>query len=170
MATAEQQDAPLVKTHERLYKIGKAISCVGMAMAVLMMLMVVLDVLLRFALNKPILGSVELASYMLSIIAFTAIPLAESEERHVVIPVFFDRLPRKVRLYVYVFVSVLGAAFVVLIGLGSFSLAFEYMDRGKVTQVLGIPLYPFVFIAALCISLYAIVLIVNAVKYIDQNR
>ena len=159
-----------MRTHAVLYKIGKAISYVGMAMTVLMMLMIVVDVSLRFALNKPILGSVEIASYMLSIIAFTAIPFVESEEGHIVIPLLFDRFPKKIRLFVNTLISAIGAGLLVLISLGSFFLATEYLDRGKVTQVLSIPLYPFVFIAAFCISLYAIALIVNAIKYIYLNR
>ena len=153
-----------------LYKIGKSISYVGVAMTVIMMLMIVIDVVLRFALNKPILGSVELASYMLSIIAFTAIPFVESEEGHIVIPLLFDRFPKKVRLFVNTLISAIGAGLLVLIALGSFFLATEYLHRGKVSQVLSIPLYPFVFIAAFCISLYAIILIVNAIKYIYLNK
>ncbi len=167
---AAQKDNSLMRIHGMLYKISKSVCYVGMAMAVIMMLMVVVDVVMRFALNKPILGSVELASYMLSIIAFTAIPFVESEEEHIVIPLLFDRFPKKVRLFVNTIISVIGLGILVLIGLASFLLAAEYLHRGKVTQVLSIPLYPFVFIAALCISLYVIILIVNAIKYIYLNR
>ena len=159
-----------MRTYAILSKISKSVSYVGMAMAVIMMLMVVVDVVMRFALNKPILGSVELASYMLSIIAFTAIPFVESEEEHIVIPLLFERFPKKVRLFVNTLISAIGLGILVLIGLASFFLASEYLHRGKVTQVLSIPLYPFVFIAALCISLYAIILIVNTIKYIYLNR
>jgi len=167
---AEQKDNPIMKTHRVLNKISKWVSHIGMAMAIIMMLMVVVDVVMRFTLNKPILGSVELASYMLSIIAFTAIPFVESEEEHIVIPLLFDRFPKKVRLFVTTIVSVIGLGILVLIGLASYLLAIEYLHRGKVTQVLSIPLYPFVFIAALCISLYAMILILNAIKYIYLNR
>lgn len=167
---AEPKDSPLMRTHDVLHKISKWVSHVGMAMAILMMLMVVVDVVMRFTLNKPILGSVELASYMLSIIAFTAIPLVESEEEHVIIPLLFDHFPKKVRLFINTITAVIGLGILVLIGLASFLLAVEYLHRGKVTQVLGIPLYPFVFIAALCISLYTIILVVNAIKYIHLNR
>jgi len=159
-----------MRTQVVLHKISRWVSYAGMAMAIIMMLMVVVDVVMRFVLNKPILGSVELASYMLSIIAFTAIPFVESEEEHIVIPLLFDRFPKKVRLFVNTLVSVIGLGILVLIGLASYLLAAEYLHRGKVTQVLSIPLYPFVFIAALCISLYAIILIVNAIKYIYLNR
>jgi TRAP-type C4-dicarboxylate transport system permease small subunit len=157
-------------THGVLYKIGKSISYVGMAMTVLMMLMIVVDVILRFALNKPILGTVELASYMLSIIAFTAIPFVESEEGHIVIPLLFDRFPKTARLWINTMISAVGSGLLVLIGLGSFLLGVEYLDRGKVSQVLSMPLYPFVFIAAFCISLCAMALILNAIKYIYLNR
>lgn len=167
---AEQKDNSLMRAHAVLYKISKAVSYLGMAMTLLMMLMIVVDVILRFAFNKPILGSVEIASYMLSIIAFTAIPFVESEEGHIVIPLLFDQFPEKVRLLVNTLTGIIGLGLLVLIALASFLLAVEYLHRGKVTQVLSIPLYPFVFIAALCISLYAITLIVNAIKYIYLNR
>ncbi|MBN1105639.1 MAG: TRAP transporter small permease [Deltaproteobacteria bacterium] len=167
---AEQKDSPLMRTHGVVYMVGKWISYVGMAMTLLMMLMVVMDVFLRFAFNQPILGSVELASYMLSIIAFTAIPFVESEEGHIVIPLVFDRFPKKVRLFVNTLISALGVGLLALIALGSFILVTEYLDRGKCSQVLSIPLYPFVFIGAVCISLYAAALIVNTIKYISLNR
>lgn len=170
MMMAEQKDSPLVGTHGVLDHMSKWVSYVGMAMTIIMMLMIVVDVFLRFALNKPILGSVELASYMLSIIAFTAIPFVESEERHIVIPLLFDRFPENVRLFVNTLIGLIGLGLMVLIALGSFFLAAEYLDRGKVSQVLSIPLYPFVLIAAFCISLHAIILIVNTLKYIYLNR
>ena len=165
-----QKDGALMRVHSILSKISRWVAYVGMAMTVIMMLMVVVDVLMRFAFNKPILGSVELASYMLSIIAFTAIPFVESEEEHVVIPLLFDRFSRRVRLFVNTFMGLIGLGLLALIGVASFLLAAEYMHRGKVTQVLSIPLYPFVFIAALCISLYGLNLIVNTIKYIYLNR
>ena len=167
---AEQKDSPIMRTHVVLTKISKSISYVGMAITIIMMLMIVVDVVMRFTLNKPILGSVELASYMLSVIAFTAIPFVENEEGHIFIPLLFDRFPKKVRLFVNTLISAIGLGILVLIGLASFFLASEYLHRGKVTQVLSIPLYPFVFIAALCISLYAIILVVNTIKYIYLNR
>jgi TRAP-type C4-dicarboxylate transport system permease small subunit len=170
MMMTEEKDSPLMRTHGLLHKISKWVTYAAMAMTVIMMLMVVIDVFMRFAFNKPILGSVELASYMLSIIAFTTIPFVESEAEHIVIPLLFDRFPKKVRLLANTFVALIGLGIVVLIGLASFFLAAEYIGRGKVTQILCIPLYPFVFIAALCISLYAILLIVNAIKYIQFNK
>jgi len=167
---AEQKKGPLIKTHAVLHKISKWISYVGGAMTIIMMLMVVADVISRLTFNKPILGSVEIASYMLSIIAFTTIPLVESENMHIAIPLLFDRLPKKIRLFASALIGFFGLGILALIALASYLLAVEYIGRGKVTQVLSIPIYPFVFIAAVCILLYAIILFVNTVEYIYQNK
>ena len=167
---AEQKDSPLIKTHTVLHKVSKWFSYVGGAVTIIMMLMVVLDVILRFTFNRPILGSVEIASYMLSIIAFTTIPLVESERMHIAIPLLFDRLPKKVRLLACALVGIIGIGILALLSVASFLLATEYIGRGKVTAVLSIPIYPFVFIAAVCISLYTIVLIVNTIEYIYQYK
>lgn len=165
---AEQKDSPLIKTQAVLYKISKWFSYVGGAVTIIMMLMVVVDVISRFTFNLPILGSVEMASYMLSIIAFTTIPFVESERMHIAIPLLFDRFPKKVRLFVSVLVGFIGIGILALIALASYLLAFEYIGRGKVTAILSIPIYPFVFIAAVCISLYTIILIVNTIEDIYQ--
>ena len=167
---AEQKDSPLIKTHAVLYKISKWFSYVGGAVAIIMMLMVVVDVIVRFTFNKSILGSVELASYMLSIIAFTTIPFVESERMHIAIPLLFDRFPKKVRLFVSALVGFIGIGILVLITLTSYLLAVEYIGRGKVTAILSIPIYPFVFIAAVCISLYTIILIANTIEDIYQYK
>lgn len=166
----EQKDSPLIKTHAALYKISKWFSYVGGAVTIIMMLMVVVDVIMRFTLNKPILGSVEIASYMLSIIAFTTIPFVESERMHIAIPLLFDRLPKKVRFFVSALVGFIGIGILALLALTSYLLATEYIGRGKVTAVLSIPIYPFVFIASVCITLYTIILIVNTIEYIYQYK
>ncbi len=165
-----RKDNPIYNTQKVLYKVSKALSYIGMAMAILMMLMVVVDVCMRFALNMPVLGSVEVASYMLSIIAFTAIPFVESEEGHIVIPILFDRFPQRIRVIVNAVTNILGIGILVAIAWASFLLAPEYLQRGKTTQVLHIPIWPFVYLAAVCVSLYVIIMIVNTIKYIYQNR
>ncbi len=165
-----QKSRPIISVHKVLYKVSKWLAYIGMSMSVLMMLMVVVDVLMRFAFNRPLLGSVEVASYMLSIIAFTAIPFVESEEGHIVIPIVFDRFPQRIRVVVNTFVNTIGLIILVIVGWASFLLAREYIGRGRTTQVLNIPIYPFVYIAAVCMSLYVIIMIVNTVKYIYQNR
>ncbi|MGD9211194.1 MAG: TRAP transporter small permease [Desulfobacteraceae bacterium] len=167
---AEEKDTLIMKADGVLRNISKWVSYVGMAMVIIMMLMVVVDVILRFVFNTPILGSVEVASYLLSIIAFTSIPLVESEEMHIVIPLIFDRFPKKVRLVLNFLISLIGLCVLVLISVASYYLAIEYLHRGKVTQVLSIPLYPFVIISTICISLYAIILVVNSIKYFHLNR
>ena len=165
-----QKDSPLIKTHAVLHRISKWFSYVGGAVTIVMMLMVVVDVILRFAFNRPILGSVEIASYMLSIIAFTTIPFVESERMHIAIPLLFDRLSIKVRLFVSAIVGLIGIGILALLALASYLLAIEYIGRGKVTAVLSIPIYPFVFIAAVCISLYTIILILNTIEDIHQYK
>jgi len=167
---ADQNHNLILKSRSALHTVSSWVSYVGMATVIIMMLMVVVDVALRFFIGKPILGSVELASYMLSIIAFTAIPLVESEEMHVSIPLVFDRFPQKVRLWINSLVNLIGLGLLILLSWSSFLLAFEHLRRGKVTQVLHIPLYPFVFIAAVCVTLYGVILIVNSLTYIYLKK
>lgn len=164
------KNRPVFNAQKVLHKLSKGLVYVGMTTTIMMMLMVVTDVIMRFAFNKPILGSVEVASYMLSIIAFTAIPFVESEEGHIVIPIVFDRFPKKIKVIINTFSGIVGVAILVAIAWASFLLATEYIGRGRTTQVLNIPIYPFVYVAAVCMSLYVIILIVNTIKYIYQNR
>ena len=48
---------------------------VGMAVLTFMMLVTVADVFLRYAFNKPILGTVELCEYMMVAVVYLALPL-----------------------------------------------------------------------------------------------
>ena len=165
-----QVSSPFLGTRSVLSKVSKAVAQLGVLCTVLMMLMIVADVLMRFLFNEPILGSVELASYMLSVIAFTTIPLVESEERHIVIPVFFDHFPRRVRLAIYTFVSLLGICTLAFIAWSSFDLAAEYARRGKITSILSIPVYPFVYLSAVCLTLYAVIMVFNLVNNVCIKR
>jgi len=169
----ESKTSNLVITmHNVLYKISKSISYLGMTCTILMMLMIVLDVIMRFLFNKPILGTVELASYMLSIIVFTTIPMVESEEGHISISILFDRLPRKIGTFIYAFVYIIGIGILVLISWSSFLLAADYMQRNRLTSILYIPVYPFVYLAAVCIALYALIMLINLLKriFIRKSR
>lgn len=92
----------------RLQQGAEILAKVKMALAsvflILMMVHVGADVLLKFILNKPIMGTLETVSYyyMVSLV-FLPLAFVELRQEHVAVDLFFQMFPSGVKVAVYTF-------------------------------------------------------------------
>ncbi len=83
-----------IKSFYRIIKpINHVASSVGMILLAAMMFLTAADVVLRYSLNKPILGSYELTQYMLAIIISVGLAYCSIEKGHVTIDILTTRCP-----------------------------------------------------------------------------
>ncbi len=141
----------------------KAASYVGIAALLVMMLLTVADVLLRYVFNSPIFGGMEITESLLVTLSFISIAYCSVVDGQVKMEILVGHLPGRAQRAVEAFGYLLLLA---LMGpmTGLFIPEALYMQRvGEESGLLGIPAYPFYWVAAVCCLLVTLVLLRNLV-------
>jgi TRAP-type C4-dicarboxylate transport system permease small subunit len=121
------------------------------------MLIICYGVFLRYVLGVSTVWQTELAIYFLMFAAFVGGAYGLKHGDHVKIDVVVDRLPGRVRLFVNFVAVVLSLLFIAIIGVLSFDLWWEAVERGRRSSTAwNIPLaYPY-FMLPLGMALMAL--------------
>ena len=136
----------------------------GISIVILMMLMTVLDVLLRYFFNRPIVGAYELIEFTLVIVVFFSAAYTMARGRHVAVDVLISRLPGRSR-HTLTFVNMLmGIGIVSLIGWRTILFALSQRFRGVTSPALHIAIYPFILLVALGAGLLFLVLLAKLIE------
>jgi len=99
---------------------------------VAMMLVIVLDVALRYVLNSPLRGSYDLVQIMLVIMVLFGLPKIFADGAHIAIDLIDHVLPPPGRLLlsrIAAFLSVLALGFILYAMIGPLLAAYQYGDR-----------------------------------------
>lgn len=137
-----------------------------------MMTMTAIDLFLRNFTNASILGANELTELMMVAVVFCSLAQCEVENGHIRLDLVMDQLGPKAKLRADIFTQALST---IIFGLMSFSLFHHSANMkkyGEITMDLGIPLYPFVYLACLgCIVLTLVLFsktIINMIKAVKS--
>lgn len=68
-------------------------------LALSMAIIVAFDITIRTIFNKPILGIIELETFMLATLCFLSLSYTMIKEGHVRVDIFFRKLPGKMRVF-----------------------------------------------------------------------
>ncbi len=138
---------------------------IGAAFIAFIMLLTVVDIIGRRAFSHPIGGAFELSELMLVIVAFGSMAYCELIRGHVTIDLVVSRFRQRTQSIIN---SLMYLGFLIISSLIAWQL-FVYATReigGQVTAVLQVPIYPFVYIAALGSVLLSLVILVHLVDFI----
>lgn len=150
--------------YERM--IGRAtfvVSLVSYAGVLAIMLLNVADVFMAKAFTAPIQGTYEITEVLLLCTVMASFAYAQSRHAHINMGMVLKRFPRSVALFLYALMGVLSAATAGAVGYAAILQAQSAMDRGSVTAVLKIPLVPFYYVEAVAMSIFALVLLFDAI-------
>ena len=152
------------KIDKILSRITTSFGYVSYVSIVFIMLLVVVDVIMRKILRAGILGSYEIVERALLLLIFAAFAFTQTEKAHVHVTLFVSKLPKPVGMFIFGFLGVLSTSAAVFC-------AYSMVEQGKfsfekytTTAVLLIPLYPFFYIAGVCMYIFAVVLLWDSVK------
>ena len=148
-----------------IFKLSRYLTYIGGAAVIIVMLMTVYDITMRYLFNLPLLGSIEIAQYLLSVMVFASIAWVESLGDHISIPLITDRLPPVGRRILIIIMYILSIGVLVAITWNIFELAGENMRRHDASAVLHIPASPFIYFAGIGSAFYALVTLLNLIKY-----
>ncbi len=115
------------------------------------------DVVARYLFNRPIRGAFELTELLLLVLIFAGLPLVSHADEHVTMD-FIDRiLPGRMRLAWVRLMHALSAAIMFFLTWQIWIKAGRISGYGDTTDVLRIPVGPFVYFMVAMIALTALV-------------
>ncbi|BEQ14921.1 TRAP transporter small permease subunit [Desulfoferula mesophila] len=138
-----------------IQKVTRILTYVGMFLLIPMMLLTAAEVVGRGIWSRPIPGTLELSSYMLSIFILLGLAYTQQVRGHVRVTMFTDRLPEKVALSMDVFTTLLSIFIIAMLCWQGYKVA---MEEVSVSDMLRVPQYPFRMLVAvgaffLCLEL-----------------
>lgn len=144
-----------------VYPICSCLSYIGAGLSMAMALIVVLDILLRIIFNNPILGVIELETFILAILCFFSLAYTKIREGHVRVDIFVGKLSPK-------FQAVINAVFFILSIFVFAVLAWQYVrqaleaiETGEASVVMNWPMWPFYLVTSVGCGLMALVLLIQ---------
>ena len=157
------QDSPLER---RIATILKVLAYVGVVIIVALMFFTVAHSLGRYGFNRPIPGLAEVSSFMLITASFLVIPYTQVLKGHLVIGLLVDRLSERKQAIINSFTYIICLLAAILILWRSALEASNMMQGGYVTQILGLPKFPFMAIVATGWGLLALAILLHLIHFI----
>jgi TRAP-type C4-dicarboxylate transport system permease small subunit len=163
----------LQKVIESLYKgikpVSRVANAIGMVMMTVMMIFVTLDVTLRKLVSMPILGSIEITQFMLAICVSFGLAQCTIDKGHVVIDLFVARLTTRAKARLGIVTGMLAFGSCLLVTWQLFNYIFIIKEVNNVSNVLKIPMWPFVALVTFGFILFCFVLFVHFLEYIVEG-
>jgi TRAP-type C4-dicarboxylate transport system permease small subunit len=147
-----------------IYAVSRFIGDFGAAALVAMMLLTVADVFLRYAFNRPILGTMEITEFMMVTMVYPALVWCTLRKAHVKVTLVVSRFSLVVQALFDSISSLLCLGLFSFISWHNFLAARDKWRTGEVSELLGIPLYPFYLIVAIGCGMVGLLLFTNLVE------
>jgi TRAP-type C4-dicarboxylate transport system permease small subunit len=141
-----------------------AASAVAVAALALLCAVTVVDVTGRYLFNKPLLGAVEMSEFLMVILSFGGLALAELRSGHISVDFFVGALPGRVRALLDAAAALLGIAFWGFVSWRTAVHAARIWEVGEVSANLALPTWPFYLAVIVGCGLLAIALIGRAIR------
>ncbi len=144
-------------------RITLGVSMVSYAGVLAIMLLNVGDVFWTKAFTAPITGAYEITEVLLLCTVMASFAYAQSQKAHINMGMIIRRFPRPLGLGIFSLMGLLSAATAGAVGYAAVLQAQSAMERNAVTAVLNIPLFPFYYVEAIAMFIFAAVLLYDAV-------
>ena len=151
--------------------IGKLVNvtnAIGGVFLVLMMLFTAADVFLRYVLNMPVAGSIEIVELMMACTVSLALAYTAFRHGHISVDLLVMKVSEDKRLVMDCITTGLGLGIFILITIWSADYANNLRIDEHVSATWSIPIYPFVFVVALGSAIVCLVLISDLSKIMNQ--
>ena len=142
----------------------------GRAALLLMVVLITLDVVLRYFFNRPIKGSYELVEFMMVFLVFTGLAYTQQKNSHVAVTLLSDKFSPAVKAVVSSVTHTLCLGITVLIAWRSVVQALDLYAAGTTSGVLFVPYYLLMWVVAAGSVLLAIQLVINVLNAVDDVR
>jgi len=149
-------------------RISGAVNSAGVGVLVVMMLLVTMDVFLRYFLNRPIEGSFELVEFMMVIVVCLGMAYTGVHKGHVAVEVLVSRFSPRVQAIIDSFNWLVCLGLFFLISWKAVVYARTLWVSGMASSALYVPVFPFVLVLAFGAGLLGLVFLVNFIESVSQ--
>jgi TRAP-type C4-dicarboxylate transport system permease small subunit len=139
------------------------VSLISYGGVVAIMLLNVIDVLMTKLLTKPISGAYEITECLLLCTVMASFAYAQSKKAHINMTILVRVFPKTLRFLVFGLMGLLSTGTATAVGYAAILQALSAIDKGTMTSVLGIPMYPFYYIEAAVMLVFALALLYDTV-------
>ena len=156
----------MIRFNKRVTRISQILAVIGAIILLGMMIIIVLDVGGRYLFNAPLPGANELAGILLVVVASWGIGYCQLLKKHISIDIIYTRFNPKGQSVLNIIAN---AAFIVvgvLICWQMFVKTYEYINKPQLTEILGIPLWPFMLILAIGFGWASLVYFIELIKLV----
>ncbi len=151
-----------------LNQINWGVSILAIASLLAMMMLTVSDVFMRYVLNSPIVGSVELSEYLIVVAGFLGVAWCTMRGGHLKVGVIMDRMSSRVQAITDSITLFLGITVVPLVAWQLFVRAIGAYQDGLRSFILNIPDFIFYILAGVGYSLFFLALLPVLVNFLRK--
>jgi len=144
----------------KLRIVSRIFFAVGVGITVVIMLLTTADVLSRHFFNRPIAFTFELTEIMMILVTFLGLGYVTAKNRHIEVDILVPKLPIRLQGIIGAFNSLLGIGIFALIAWKTAERASQMLRTGEITEILGLPMAPAIFIVSIGSILLCMELIV----------
>jgi TRAP-type transport system small permease protein len=152
-----------------MIRAGKIISAVTLVLSwvsyagvLAIMLLNVADVLLTKTASRPITGTYEITESLLLCTIMAAFAYAQSQKTHINMTIFVKHFPRVLKFSIYGLMGLISAGTAGAVGYAAILQTQSALEKGAVTSVLEIPMYPLYIVEAVAMFIFGIALLYDA--------
>ncbi len=152
-----------------LEKFSSLLKAVGAMSITCMMMLTVVDVVGRFF-KHPIFGSVELVSFLATIVIAASLPYTYKVDGHVGVEILVRLLPQKAQLVIGLFTRTISLILFGIVTWQMFLYAEDIHHTGEVSMNLEFPIYYIVYMLAFGMFVFSLTIFEALFKDIKQLR
>lgn len=130
-----------------------------------MMALIVSDVLLRFAADKPILGAFEICQMIMAMLVLLAFPYAQKRKSIIHVTFLLFKYRGKIKYVIWFLGNILEAVIFYLFGFFTIKHSIFLKTSGATSGTLLIPYWPFYLVVGIGLLLFAVIVSYDSVKY-----
>lgn len=140
-----------------LGRIAAALGAVACACLVFLMLMTFADVVGRYFLNEPITFTVEITELMMGLVIMLSLGLVTLNNGHISVDIVTRSLRPSLRAATDLIGRLCTVGFLIVITWQLYEQFLLVLGDGLFTQVVGAPVYPFVFVMAVAAAFTSLI-------------
>ena len=150
--------------------LSRFVNIIGTCILVLMMMLVVLDVSMRYFFNRPVEGSVELVEFMVAVIVCLGMAYCGVKKGHTTVEFLVAHFSPRKQAIIDSFNELVCTIFFFLITWKSVEQGAVLKEAESITTVLELPLYPFLWVLAIGSGLLCLVFLIQFIGSIAKVK
>jgi TRAP-type C4-dicarboxylate transport system permease small subunit len=153
----------MIKVGKIIDRITLVVSMISFSGVLAIMILNVADVLMTKLFAKPITGAYEITEILLLCTVMAAFAYGQSKKSHINMTLIIKVFPRPIRLFIFGLMGLVSTGTAAVVGYAAILQAESAISRGMSTSVLFIPMYPFFYIEAIAMFIFALALLYDAI-------